>query len=210
LPAQFAKQWYKGGQRTQALARLPFTRREARAIVGGLPKDQVLEALDFRASRETATDDDLSQYRIVHFAPHALVDSQNPALSGLVLSLVDDRGEARDGFLRLNDVYSLRLPADLVVMSACQTALGKEIRGEGLIGLTRGFMDAGAPRVAASLWKLDDAATAELMSGFYRQMLQNGLRPAAALRAAQLEMSRQKPWQDPYYWAGFQLQGEWR
>ncbi len=96
------------------------------------------------------------------------------------------------------------------MLSACQTALGKEIRGEGLIGLTRGFMYAGSPRVVASLWKVDDVATAELMKHFYRGVLVEGMRPAAALRAAKIEMLKQKRWRAPYYWAAFELQGEWK
>src|SRR5205085_668975 len=99
---------------------------------------------------------------------------------------------------------------DLVVLSACQTALGKDIKGEGLIGLTRGFMYAGAPRVVASLWKVNDQATAELMKRFYENRLKKGMHPAAALQAAQVSMSKMKQWESPYYWAGFVLQGEWR
>ena len=117
---------------------------------------------------------------------------------------------ARDGFLRAHEVYNLSLPADLVVLSACETGLGKEIRGEGLVGLTRGCMYAGAARVAVSLWSVSDKATADLMRGFYEAMLKRGERPAAALRAAQLEMLKQKAWSAPYYWAAFVLQGEWR
>ena len=192
------------------LQRLPFSRREAEAIGAITPNGQGFVALDFRASRLTATSRELSRYRIVHFATHALVDSRNPALSGIVLSLVDESGAPQDGFLRLHDIFNLKLPAELVVLSACQTALGKDVEGEGLIGLTRGFLYAGAARVAASLWNVDDPATAELMSRFYRSMLSGNMRPTAALRAAQLEMSRQKRWQDPYYWASFQLQGEWK
>ena len=105
---------------------------------------------------------------------------------------------------------SLHLDADLVVLSACQTALGKEIRGEGLIGLTRGFMDAGATRVLASLWSVEDRATAELMGGFYRAMLRDKLSPAAALRRAQLKTAASPGRQSPYFWAGFSLQGEWK
>jgi len=116
-----------------------------------------------------------------------------------------------DGFLQLWDIYNLHLPADLVVLSACQTALGKEIKGEGLVGLTRGFMYAGAARVVASLWQVDDVATAELMSLFYQGVLKKNLPPATALRAAQVQMWKQKRWQeDPYFWGAFQLQGEWR
>jgi CHAT domain-containing protein len=122
--------------------------------------------------------------------------------------LVDERGQPIDGFLRLHEIYNLRLNADLVVLSACQTALGKEIKGEGFIGLSRGFMYAGAPRVVASLWRIDDRATAELVALFYKAMLEKKLRPAAALQQAQIEMS--KKWPSPYHWAGFTLQGEWR
>jgi len=127
-----------------------------------------------------------------------------------VLSLVDEKGKPQDGFLRMSEIFNLRLTADLVVLSACQTALGKEIKGEGLVSLTRGFMYAGAERVTASLWQVDDQATSLLMQYFYRGMLKEGLRPAAALRAAQLEMSRSSRWSSPYYWAGFVIQGEWK
>ncbi|MBO0798395.1 MAG: CHAT domain-containing protein, partial [Blastocatellia bacterium] len=170
----------------------------------------VLQALDFGASRETALGPELAQYRIVHFATHGLLNNEHPDLSGLVLSLVDERGQPEDGFLQLREVYNLRLPAELVVLSACQTGLGKDIRGEGLVGLTRGFMYAGAARVVASLWKVDDASTAELMKMFYREMLQEGMRPAAALRAAQIEMWKRPEWDLPYYWGAFVLQGEWK
>jgi CHAT domain-containing protein len=155
----------------QTISRLPFSRREAEAIAQIVPTKDTFKALDFAASTEKATGGNLADYKIVHFATHGLLNSKNPALSGLILSLVNARGEPQNGFLRLNDIYNLRLNSDLVVLSACQTALGKDIRGEGLIGLTRGFMYAGAPRVVASLWKVDDAATAELMKRFYRNML---------------------------------------
>jgi CHAT domain-containing protein len=191
-------------------ARLPFSAEEAEAILSVAPSGAGLKATGFRASRATAISDDLSQYRIVHFATHGLLNSAQPELSGLIFSLVDESGKAQDGFLRLHEIFNLKLKADLVVLSACQTGLGKEVKGEGLIGLTRGFMYAGAPRVVASLWQVDDLATAELMKRFYRGMLKEGKRPAEALRAAQLEMSKQKRWAAPYYWAGFTLQGEWR
>jgi CHAT domain-containing protein len=169
-----------------------------------------MQALDFEASRTTALRPELGEYRIVHFATHGLLNNIHPELSGIVLSLVDKEGHQQDGFLRLQDIYNLKLPAELVVLSACQTGLGKEIKGEGLIGLTRGFMYAGAPRVVASLWNVDDLATAELMKLFYQRMLKDGLPAGAALRAAQLELSRQKRWASPYFWAGFVLQGEWK
>jgi CHAT domain-containing protein/Tfp pilus assembly protein PilF len=192
------------------LPRLPFTRREAQAILQVTPPGLALEALDFEASRMKAVSRQLAQYRFVHIATHGLLDSEHPELSGLVLSLVDRQGKSQDGFLGLEDIYNLDLPVDLVVLSACETGLGKEISGEGLIGLTRGFMYAGASRVIATTWTADDAATADLMAGFYKALEREGLSPAAALRQAQLQMWKQKRWHDPYYWAGFQIQGEWK
>jgi CHAT domain-containing protein len=191
-------------------ARLPFSRQEAEAVAAVVPKSEMLQALDFRASRSTALSPDLSQYRIVHFATHGLLDSRHPELSGLVLSLVNKQGRPENGFLDLQDIYNMNLAADLVVLSTCETGLGKEVDGEGLMGLTRGFMYAGASRVMASLWKVSDAGTAQLMSRFYRAMEEEGMRPTAALRAAQIQMWREKRWSDPYYWAAFQIQGEWR
>ncbi len=193
-----------------SFARLPFARQEAEAIAKLIPQEQQLKALDFTASRQTALTRQLEQYRHIHFATHGLLNSQHPELSGIVLSLVDEDGNAQDGFLRLSDLYNLKLNADLVVLSACQTALGKDVRGEGLVGLTRGFMYAGAARVVASLWNVNDAATAELMQKFYRAMVVEKLAPAAALRSAQLAMARDPRWAAPYYWSGFVLQGEWK
>jgi CHAT domain-containing protein/tetratricopeptide (TPR) repeat protein len=190
--------------------RLRASRREAETIVELAGKNNAVEELDFDSSRETATSDALGQYRIIHIATHGLLNSRNPELSGLVFSLVDRQGNPQNGFLEAQDIYNLKLGADLVVLSACQTALGKEIRGEGLVGLTRAFMYAGVPRVVASLWKVPDQATTELMQKFYRGILQQGLRPAAALRAAQFSMWKEPRRSAPYYWAGFTLQGEWK
>jgi CHAT domain-containing protein len=190
--------------------RLRFSRQEAEGITLLLPVKDRLEALDFAASKTTAQSQELGEYRILHFATHGLLNSKHPDLSGLVFSLVDEQGRAQNGYLRSYEIYNLKLNADLVVLSACQTALGKEVRGEGLIGLTRGFMYAGAPRVVASLWRVDDRATAELMKRFYQGMLKQKLRPAAALRAAQVSMLKEKRWSAPHYWAAFTLQGEWR
>lgn len=190
--------------------RLLLSRKEAELITALASKGQPFKALDFTASRTTAISPELDQYQIVHFATHSLLNNQHPELSGIVLSLVDEQGQPQDGFLRLYEIYNLKLNAELVVLSACQTALGKEIKGEGLVGLTRGFMYAGVPRVVASLWKVSDKATAELMQRFYQKMLKDGMRPAAALRAAQVSMLKEKQWSAAYYWAGFVLQGEWR
>jgi CHAT domain-containing protein/Tfp pilus assembly protein PilF len=192
------------------LSRLLWTQREAAAILNVTPAGQGLEVLGFEANRATAISPALAEYRVVHFATHALLDSKNPELSGLVLSLVDKRGQPQNGFLDLDQIYNLNLPVDLVVLSACDTGLGKEIRGEGLIGLSRGFMYAGATRVMASLWSVDDEVTSELMARFYKSLEQNKMSPAAALRAAQIEVAKQERWSSPYYWAGFQLQGEWK
>jgi CHAT domain-containing protein len=169
-----------------------------------------LQALDFEASRATALSPLLSQYRIVHFATHAVSDGEHPDRSGLVLSLFDRQGQPQNGFLGLEQIYGLNLPADLVVLSACDTGLGREVDGEGLIGLVRGFMYAGATRVMASLWSVDDEVTAQLMAHFYKSLEQNASSPAAALRAAQMEVRKDARWSSPYYWAGFQIQGEWR
>ena len=170
-----------------------------------------LAAIDFDANRAFATSGELSNYHIVHFATHALIDNVHPELSAIALSAVNKQGQAEDGFLRANEIFNLKLAADLVVLSACRTGTGKEVAGEGLIGLTRPFMYAGAPRVIVSLWPLEDRATAELMVRFYKQLLgPRKLSPAAALREAQIEMWNDARWRAPYFWGAFVLQGEWR
>jgi CHAT domain-containing protein/tetratricopeptide (TPR) repeat protein len=192
------------------IRRLKFTRQEADQILAEAPRAKTFRAIDFKANRAAATGGELSKYRYVHFATHGYIDSERPDLSAIVLSLVDESGKPQDGFLRAHEIYNLNLPAELVVLSACETGLGKEIKGEGLVGLTRGFMYAGARRVVVSLWNVNDKATAELMARFYRGMLKENKTPAAALRTAQIEMSRQRQWQSPYYWGAFVLQGEWK
>lgn len=192
------------------LTRLLGTRAEAEAIMALVPDTERTQFLDFQANKSSATNPDLAQYRIIHFATHGILNTVRPELSGVVMSLVDEQGTPQNGFLRLRDIFNLNLPAELVVLSACQTGQGQEVKGEGIIGLTRGFMYAGAARVLVSLWKVDDQATAELMKRFYRGMFQDNLTPAAALRQAQVEMSQIPQWSSPYYWAAFVLQGEWR
>jgi len=191
------------------IPRLLSSGYEADAIMAVTPWRSGFLARGFEANREMVMKADLGEYRIVHFATHGLLNNEHPELSGIVLSLFDHQGQPQDGFLRLHDIYNLKLPVDLVVLSACNTGLGKDVKGEGLIGLTRGFMYAGASSVVASLWKVDDEATAELMRLFYSHMLGEGLSPAAALRKAQVTMSQQKRWQSPYYWAGFVIQGQY-
>jgi CHAT domain-containing protein len=192
------------------IPRLPFTRQEAEHILAVDPAAANFKALDFKANLATALGGELRNYRYVHFATHGYIDSEKPVLSALVLSMVDESGAPQDGFLRTQDIYNLNLAAELVVLSACQTGLGKEIKGEGLVGLTRGFMYAGAARIIVSMWNVSDKGTADLMSRLYQGMLRDGQRPTAALRTAQLELWKKKQWQSPYYWAAFVQQGEWR
>jgi CHAT domain-containing protein/tetratricopeptide (TPR) repeat protein len=191
------------------LPRLPSTRQEAEAILAMVPEDRRMAALGFSATKAAAMNPELKRYRIVHFATHTILNDDHPDLSSLVLSLVDEKGNPQSGFLRLRDMYNLQLAAELVVLSACDTGLGKEVKGEGLMSMVRGFMYSGTPRVLASLWKVDDEATAELMKEFYKHLLQEGMTPATALRQAQITQMQKKSRQSPYYWAGFQLQGEW-
>ena len=192
------------------LDRLTGSAKEAAAILALAPSADSLSATGLKAQRSLVLSPALSDYRVIHFATHGLLNSRRPELSGMVLSLVDSEGRPQDGFVALADVLNLQLNADLVVLSACRTALGRDIRGEGIVGLTRGFMSAGASRIVASLWDVQDASTATLMAHFYRGVFQRKQSPAAALRSAQLEMLRDPRWSEPYYWAAFTLQGDWR
>jgi CHAT domain-containing protein len=189
---------------------LPGTAAEAQGIIKLVPANETLQAFDFDANYNWATSKQLSQYRFLHFATHGFADPNNPELSGIVLSLVDKAGKSIDGYLQLGDIFNLNFPADLVVLSACETGLGKDVTGEGLVGLTRGLMYAGAERVAVSLWQVNDNSTAALMQEFYKQMLQQGKSPNIALREAQKALWQQDKWHNPYFWAAFTLQGEWR
>jgi CHAT domain-containing protein/tetratricopeptide (TPR) repeat protein len=193
---------------------LPGTLKEANNIIAALrPKAGEMLARKFDASISTISKAELSQYRFVHLATHAYVPSSSPEEAGLVLSRFNQRGESQPWFLGLAEINRLKLNADLVTLSACETGLGKDVEGEGLVGLARGFMYAGTPRVVASLWKVEDNATAELMSKFYQGIFKNKLTPAAALHAAQLYMYRNSvnlKWRLPYFWAAFVLEGDWR
>ncbi|WP_416209811.1 CHAT domain-containing tetratricopeptide repeat protein [Nodularia sp. LEGE 06071] len=191
-------------------SRLPATGEEAKAILQLVSPKERLQAFDFDANFNWATSQGLAEYRYIHFATHGFADPKNPELSGIVLSLVDTAGQPVRGYLRLGDIFNLNLPADLVVLSACETGLGQDVNGEGLVGLTRGLMYAGAERLAVSLWKVDDNGTSNLMQKFYQQMLQSGKSPNVALRDAQLQMWEQDRWRNPYFWSGFISQGEWR
>ena len=193
------------------LARLPGTRAEAEAIAniaraGGAKSDTWI---DLGASEERIDGADTANYRIVHIATHGLLDVERPQFTGIVLSLVGNT--TADGFLRTDEIFNLKMRPALVMLSACETGLGKEKRGEGVIGLTRAFMYAGAPTVGVSLWSVADKSTAELMTDFYKRLLSPDTRsPAAAMRDAQLAMIAGKKYSAPFYWAPFVLVGEWK
>ncbi|HYG63770.1 MAG TPA: CHAT domain-containing protein, partial [Thermoanaerobaculia bacterium] len=190
--------------------RLRYTGREAEAILALAGSRSVLAASGFAANRDLVRNGRLGSYRVLHFATHGILNDLYPELSALALSAFDASGRPIDGHLRAYEISDLDLRADLVVLSACRTGLGKEVGGEGLVGLTQGFLHAGAPRLLVSLWDVDDRATGELMKRFYTGLFLQNLPPAQALRQAQLSLSREKRWRAPYYWAGFTLQGEWR
>jgi CHAT domain-containing protein/tetratricopeptide (TPR) repeat protein len=192
------------------ISRLPSTLREAKAIMAFVHSDDGVITTGFEATKQRFVSDRMSDYRILHVATHGLLNVEHPNLSGVILSMVDEHGRTVNGFLRMHDIYGLNLSADLVVLSACRTGLGKSVHGEGMVGLPSGFMYAGAKSVVASLWKVDDNATAEFMTYFYAAMLRDGLPPATALRIAKLEMQKQPQWREPFFWAGFVLQGEYR
>jgi CHAT domain-containing protein/tetratricopeptide (TPR) repeat protein len=197
-------------KRTQ-WARLLGTRKEAEQILKLVPPSESLHAFDFDANYNFATSQKLKQYRFILFATHGFADPINPELSGIVLSQIDKQGKPNiPGMLHLGDIFNLDLGADLVVLSACETGVGKDVQGEGLMGLTRGLMYAGAKRAVVSLWQIDDTGTSELMPQFYTAILQQKASPTTALREAQLKLWQQKNWRNPYYWAAFTLQGEWR
>lgn len=191
------------------LSRLPFTRMEAEKIAQNYPNNTVLN-FDFKASRERILNGEFDRFDVLHLATHGFLNSRHPELSGLVLSLVDEKGNSQNGFLRTQDLYLLKIRPQMVVLSACQTGLGKQVENEGLIGLTRGFLANGTPRVIATLWKVDDAATAELMNRFYRALLKENQLPSTALRTAQNELRQIPRFSHPRFWAGFVLTGEWR
>ncbi|MBI4751230.1 MAG: CHAT domain-containing protein [Acidobacteria bacterium] len=192
------------------IPRLFFTRDEANQILNLAGETTTLKALDFSVNRALISEGRLSSYRYIHFATHGWLDAEHPEFSALLLSMVNEKGEPQDGFLRALEIFNLNLPAEMVVLSACQTGLGKEIKGEGVVGLTRGFMYAGAKRVVVSLWSVSDKATADLMTRFYQKIFREGMPPAAALRAAQLELWQSEKWRAPFFWAPFVIQGEWK
>lgn len=202
---QTQRRWFEG-----RLSRLWHSGQEAEAIQELARQEDVLVLDGLKANHEQLLSSDLGRFRYLHFATHGDLGGQ-PDLPGLALSAFDMEGkELKDQFLRVHEIENLELNADLVVLSACKTALGKDVKGEGLMGLPHAFLYAGADRVVVSLWNVHDEATSELMRVFYQGLLVNQLPPSRALREAQDWMSRQPQWRDPFYWAGFVLQGDWR
>jgi CHAT domain-containing protein/tetratricopeptide (TPR) repeat protein len=198
-----------GVSNSSALARLTYSSAEADAISAAAPRGTTMIVKGFAANRETAMSASIGEYQILHFATHGFVDSEHPELSGIVLTMVDPKGVRQNGLMSLHDIYRLNLSAELTVLSACQTALGKDINGEGLVGLPHSFLSAGAKSVVASRWRVDDRATANLMTSFYQSLLRQGMPTGAALRAAKLKTMKENQWRAPYFWAGFVLQGEY-
>lgn len=192
------------------LPRLLASRQEAGNIAAFVDDNQRSVKLGFEANLENIETAKLSDYRILHFATHGILNTKQPELSGLVFSLYDEKGNPQRGFLSLNDIYNFDLSSDLVVLSACQTALGKDVRGEGLIGISRGFFYAGSKRIVASLWKVDDSATAEFMKRFYKNHLQKGMPASQALKQTKVEMKKIRRYQSPFFWSAFILLGDWK
>src|SRR5215210_5602161 len=193
------------------LARLNGTRTEAEQIskLAKASGGQVDVWLDLDANEDNLGTRDVSKYRIIHVATHGLLNAERPQFTGAVLSLVGNK--THDGFVRTDEVFNLRLGSPLVMLSACETGLGKEKRGEGVMGLTRAFMYAGAPTVGVSLWSVADKSTADLMTDFYQRLLTPSATPttSGALRGAQLAMISGKKYSAPFYWAPFVLVGDW-
>jgi CHAT domain-containing protein len=169
-----------------------------------------MDATGWKATKAALQSPDLNRFKYIHIAAHSILNDAYPDLSSLVLSRWDSNGKPLDGSVRLRDVYNLKLSAELVVLSACDTGLGKEVRGEGLISMVRAFMSIGTPRVLATLWKVDDEQTSAFMTEFYRQLLDKQRSPAEAVRGAQRALLQKAGTQSPYFWAGFQLHGDWR
>jgi CHAT domain-containing protein len=194
---------------TSSIPNLPGSRLEALSIQRILGPSRTRLALGYEANRDAVMGGMLARARVVHFATHGLLDARRPENSGLILALFNSRGQAQDGYLRVSDIHGLKLSADLVVLSSCESALGKDMGSEGIIGLPRAFLYAGAKRVIASLWKVDDEAAAVLMAYFYEE-LKEGMSPTAALNRSQLKLRQYPKFHDPYFWSAFFLEGEYR
>lgn len=192
------------------LGRLERSGQEAEAILSLVPPKDRYAALGFEATREVVLDGHLGDFRILHFATHGVLNDERPESTHLLFSRLDEAGAPRDGRLYRHEIADLELSADLVVLSACNSALGEYVHGEGVLGMTRAFLEAGATRLLVSLWFVSEEATAHLMERFYTELLVEGKSAPAALRSAQLWLQSDPRWQAPFYWAGFVLHGDWQ
>jgi CHAT domain-containing protein len=192
------------------LPRLPGSRQEAMAIAAVAGPRNISLHLGFDATPAAVKSLDWKDYSVAHFAAHAISSANVPETSGIVLSMVDRRGQSVDGMLWLRDIRHLHPASDLVVLSGCGTALGENIPGEGLNSLSRAFLESGTRDVTATLWSADDAMSSHLMQSFYHNFIDERLSAPAALRAAQLQMLEDAPHRSPYYWAGFVMEGAWQ
>lgn len=192
----------------ESLSRLEASGTEGESIATEMGDATILTG--FLANRDTALDTAVSDFKIIHYATHGLLNETRPDLSGLVFSRFTENGDPRDEVVRLRDIYEMKLSADLVVLSACSTGVGKEVKGEGLMSLNNAFLRAGAGTVVSSLWTVDDEATERLMKIFYEEMKVSGSTPSSALRKAQLDLMRSSRFGSPYYWAPFTVQGDFR
>jgi CHAT domain-containing protein len=192
------------------LSRLTASEDEAASIaeVLGSPKSDILTG--FSATRERVFAPELLNYKILHFATHGLINEDRPELSSIALSQFDDKGQNLDGLLRLQDIYSLNLKSDLVVLSACETGIGKEVKGQGLMSLNNAFLQVGAKSVLSSLWKVDDQATKELMKNFYQELATEKFTTTESLRQAQIRMFKNPQFKSPFFWAAFTVQGDYK
>jgi CHAT domain-containing protein len=193
---------------SKRFARLAFSRREAQAIAALRSPNSITTLLDFDASKQSFTSERLAKYGVLHISTHGVANVRDANRSALVFSLVDRAGSPRDGMLTAGEVSALQLNASIVVLNACDTTLGASFAGEGPLSLARAFLYAGADRVIATRWQIDDEASAALLTAFYRSMWQDGLPPSAALRQAQLAIRSDLRWRSPFYWASFVLLGE--
>jgi CHAT domain-containing protein len=189
--------------------RLEYSAKEIENIASFFKKGNVEIYLRDDATEENVKrEGELKKFNYIHFATHGFIDEAKPDFSSLALT--KDNNSEEDGFLRASEIFNLNLNADLVVLSACQTGLGKLIRGEGMVGLTRAFMYAGTPTVMVSLWSVSDVSTATLMGEFYRNLIKDKFDKTDALRKAQLSMLSDEKFAHPFYWAPFVLIGDWR
>lgn len=193
-----------------SLTRLTESKIEGDSILNFADSSKSDIFTGFAATRERFLNENVSEYKILHFATHGLIDEKRPELSGIIFSRFNEKREKLDEFVRLHDIYGLNLNADLVVLSACETGIGKEEKGEGLLSLNNGFLQVGAKTVLSSLWKVEDSATVELMKNFYEILANEETTSSKALQKAQIKMWESGRYKSPFYWAAFTIQGDFK